>query len=462
MTPWELVPDATWLGALSLFAFLALTSHCALTTRRRRRDLQRLTSELSAQHAERRRVEGELHGLREDFERTVLERTAELRTLNDVLKRAIVDAQRMDQGLRHSEERFRQLTENIPQVFYVLDLKTERVLYVSPAFKDIWGRSCTSLYAEPRVWLEAVHPEDRPRVAHRWAHCCDRGIFAEEYRVVRPDGTMKWIKDCTFPVRKDGRDAQRIVGIAEDITIRKETERALLESGDRLRALSHRLMQVQEIERSSLARDLHDEIGQALTALKLNLQAAQRARGAKHSRPLRESVALVTQILQQVRGLALDLKPPLLEDLGLVATLESLLTHQGRRAGWLTTFTAGPVQAGLPLDLATACFRVAQETLTNAARHAKAGTVAVSISQTDGELELLVRDDGVGFDIPTILRGPTAERTMGLIGMEERVRLFGGRLTITAAPGQGTEVRAAFPLPSRVAVAPSPATSTAR
>lgn len=216
----------------------------------------------------------------------------------------------------------------------------------------------------------------------------------------------------------------------------------------RLQMLSQQLLEVQERERRHISRELHDEIGQSLTALKVNLQAVMRLSGiSTNSRYLEESIGIVQRVLQQVRDLSLDLRPSLLDDLGVVAALRWYIDRQGQRAGFITEFNAQPPDMRLPADMETACFRVVQEALTNVVRHAVASHVQVSLVQNDAHLELTIRDDGIGFNLNAVRGRSTSETSLGLLGMQERVQLIGGQFEINSDPDQGTEIRATFPLP---------------
>jgi PAS domain S-box-containing protein len=222
---------------------------------------------------------------------------------------------------------------------------------------------------------------------------------------------------------------------------------------ERLQTLSRRLMEVQEVERRHIARELHDEIGQALTVMKINLQAVQRLLDTPALAPyLEESIRTVDRTLQQVRNLSLDLRPSLLDDLGLVPALRWYVDRQAQQAGFSAQFAADPLEKRLPPDLEIVCFRIVQEALTNVTRHAQAQQVGVELWQRGDELQLIIRDDGVGFDVQTTLDRAVHGASMGLLGMEERALLLGGQVEIKSAPGRGTEIRARFPL----TLAPSP------
>lgn len=221
---------------------------------------------------------------------------------------------------------------------------------------------------------------------------------------------------------------------------------------EELPVLSRRLVEAQEAERRRIARELHDEVGQALTAVKINLQAIQHSADAQAAAArLKDSIAVVERALQQVRNISLDLRPSLLDDLGLAAALRWYVDSQARRAGLAASFSVTPSDLRLAADLETDCFRAAQEALTNVIRHAHATRVDVGLHSTGHGVRLTVRDNGVGFDVARTLERAGHGMSLGLLGLRERVALAGGRLEIISARGKGTEVRAWFPCESPTA-----------
>ena len=225
---------------------------------------------------------------------------------------------------------------------------------------------------------------------------------------------------------------------------RRNAESEIQDARRQLQALSTRLIEVQEKERRDIARELHDEIGQSLTLVKIKLQMALH-RG--NDRVLTEEcVEITSHTLEQVRTMSLNLRPLALDDLGLTAALQWALDRQRGASGWDIEFTADPLPERLAMETETACFRVAQEALTNAARHARATKIAVRLRVYDERIELAVQDDGCGFDQEAVRRRPADRSSLGLISMKERAGLAGGSFEIESVSGMGTKVLAVFPL----------------
>ncbi len=257
-------------------------------------------------------------------------------------------------------------------------------------------------------------------------------------------GVSKVIRDISD--RKRGEVLLRQTHEALEMRVQERTAE-LSAANHSLRILSSRLMQVQEEERSRLARDLHDEVGQLLTALKIDLQdirhgEAQKARFGS----LTDSLELVDRLLTQVRSLALDLRPSLLDDLGLVSALRWYANRQAARNGWTLSLLVEGMAGRVPVPIEVTCFRVAQEALTNVAKYARAKTIDLALRRQDEEVTLIIQDDGVGFDVPSARRRAQGGQSVGLLGMEERVRLAGGSLVISSVPGEGTRLELCFPL----------------
>jgi signal transduction histidine kinase len=230
------------------------------------------------------------------------------------------------------------------------------------------------------------------------------------------------------PYRNEAGKIIGAVGIAVDVTDRRR-------AGEEL---AHRLLEAQEKERRSIARELHDDFGQVLTAIRLNLQGGARAA---------ESIQLVDDAIQRMRDLALDLRPAILDDLGLEAALRWYVAREAGRAGLAFRLDVESIGTRLAPALETACFRLVQEALTNVVRHGQAKGVEVKLDASEGEVRVSISDDGKGFDVRAARRRAAAGGSQGLLIMEERVSLAGGKLEIRSGRGGGTTVAARIPIP---------------
>jgi two-component system sensor histidine kinase UhpB len=316
--------------------------------------------------------------------------------------------------------RYRMLFETSPLPMWVVDDETLGFLAVNDAAVRLYGYSREEFLA---MRADAFLPRGRAG-----------SVFRGAFRHSRRNGEPLDVDAVAHLVGWRGRAARLVV--INDISERVRAQAAL-------RALSRRLLEIQEEERGRLARDLHDDIGQALTALKIQVESLRLVLGDGPQRErvahrVEECVDTIQSTLERVRQLSLSLRPPQLDDLGLAAALRSHLDRQARVAGLAPHFDASDAPHELSPDTETACFRVAQEAITNVLRHAQARNLWVRLYDDGGRLALSVRDDGSGFDVRAV-------RGLGLAGMEERTALVGGSLELRAAPGKGTVVLAKFP-----------------
>lgn len=220
------------------------------------------------------------------------------------------------------------------------------------------------------------------------------------------------------------------------------------ENRDRLAGLSRRLLKAHEAERRAIARGLHDDVGQTLTAVKMGLETLRgEVVRPEAKEALQAHVQTMDHVMRTVRDLSFELHPAILDDLGLAAALRHHTDRLARHAGFRASVDVRLGDLRLASELEAACFRLAQEALSNVAHHARASAVEVQVRESDDDLELLVRDDGIGFDPVQAQSG--GRSGIGILGMHERAALVGGRVEIFSVAGEGTTVVARFPLRSR-------------
>jgi PAS domain S-box-containing protein len=355
------------------------------------------------------------------------------------MARDITEQRRAEIALRESEERYRELFENSEVAIYVHDL-SGTYTSVNRTAERLSGYAREEIIGK-HFW-DFVAPEYVKKVRE---NLCKKLEEVEEtnyeVEILTRDGARVPVEVSSRMIYEDGV-AVGVQGTARDVTERKRARQALL-------TYSRRLLEAQEAERGRIARELHDQIGQMLTALKLNLHAIQGAGDAGEARPLIEdTLKMLDEALEQVRDLSVDLRPLLLDDLGLVTALRWFVDHQAQRTGVRAEFISESLDPDLRFSsvLEIACFRIAQEALTNVARHARAKTVTVRLSRNRDSLILLVEDDGAGFEIKTLQGHAQAKATLGLRGMEERAHAVGGRVRIDSATDRGTQVFVELPI----------------
>jgi signal transduction histidine kinase len=236
----------------------------------------------------------------------------------------------------------------------------------------------------------------------------------------------------------------RAWGITRDITEIKQAEEERQHSLDQLRALAARLESIREDERKRVAREIHDQLGQALTAIKIDLDSLMRELPGGEGQPAKRAGAIsrmVDETIRSVRRISTELRPGILDDLGLVATVEWAVEEFGTRTGTKCHLNLPEEDVAVEPDRATAIFRILQETLTNVARHAGATEVEVRLAMGDRSLTLEVHDNGKGILEEKLYHS----ESLGILGMRERATLLGGELTISSLPGKGTTVRVRIP-----------------
>src|SRR5829696_3812442 len=357
------------------------------------------------------------------------------------LEERIAERKRAAVALRESEERYRELFENANDALYVHDLKGT-YLKVNRAAEKLSGYSRDEIvghnYAEfiPRDHIRQVRHSFRSKLTKD-------GETFYEVDVIAKDGRRVPVEISSRAIYQDGV-LVGVQGTARDITERKL-------AADALQTFSRQLIQAQEDERRRIARELHDQIGQVLTALKMNLHAVQDiVVESKSASYLKDNIDAVDEALRLVRDLSVDLRPPVLDDLGLVTALHWYIDRYTDRTGLEVDISIElpSHERRFSREVETACFRIAQEALTNIVRHANAKSALVRLAKHGNVLCLSVKDDGVGFDFESLRRRAPRAATLGLVSMQERAHAAGGTIEIDSAVSAGTEVRFTLPLES--------------
>jgi PAS domain S-box-containing protein len=356
----------------------------------------------------------------------------------EALRLAKEELSRYSKDLEHQVNlRTREITsilKHTPAVVYFKDMEG-RYQLVNAGFEELFGvqndavRGRTDEEILPREVADQFRAGEMAVMAERRSH-------QVEELIPHVDGPHTFLS-VKFPVYDEKGTPRGVCGIATDITAVKKAQ-------DQLRRLSGSIMANQEKERTAIARELHDELGQVLTALRMDaiwIHERLKTRNDSVAARALTMCRLIDKTISDVRSLAYRLRPGVLDDLGLVDALELYTSDFENRTGILCVFDHQAV-ASLGDTVATAAYRITQEALTNVARHARAGHVTVSLEAGEARLTLAVTDDGRGFKMD----GVEESEGLGLAGMRERAALAGGRLTISSSPGQGTQVVFVVPL----------------
>ena len=368
--------------------------------------------------------------------------------------RDVTERRRAADALKESEARFQQLVERTNVIPWEADAATWETLYVGPQTTSILGYPVERWF-ERDFWVEHLHPEDREWIlAHVKRMQETNDTYTDEYRMISADGGVVWIQDHVSVERHQGKP-HVLRGFMLDITERKRAEEALRESEAALRLghekiqfLAGELLKTQETERRHVALELHEDVNQKLAALSISLSLLEREISAPAD-SLRKRVGALQErtaaLIDDVRHLSRELHPAGIEHVGVAAALQTLCQEFGKKEGKSTQVdtTSSPDQ--VPFDVAMCLYRVTEESLRNIQRHSGASSVQVRLAATDEGMRLSISDDGVGFDISQV----QPARGVGLLSMEERVRLLKGSLRIESRPGGGTELEVLVPVAER-------------
>jgi two-component system sensor histidine kinase UhpB len=362
-----------------------------------------------------------------------------------VLRRTFRIRRQAQEALRLSYERFQAVALAATDAVWDWNLDTN-VLWWSDGIQKLFGYGPDEISNQVEWWLDRLHPEDRERVTAVIRRVTDAGgrTWTGHYRFRRSNGAYAMVLDRGYIIQDAAGKPTRVVGGMTDITERQHAQEALEKSRLQLRALSSRLQAAREEERTTVAREIHDELGQVLTAIKINLDWLERKIGEREDDTflnpvldrLVESAEMAQSAIHSVQRIATDLRPDLLDNLGLTAALEQEAHRFEQRTGTPCQLQLPAAAPDIAPDTATALFRVFQEALTNIARHARATAVRAALRAEEGHFVLEVEDNGQGMPRDAL----TSPKSLGLVGMRERATALGGVLAITPATPRGTHI----------------------
>lgn len=343
--------------------------------------------------------------------------------------------------LRESEKRFRVMADTTPTLVWMCD-RNGKITYLNNRRVEFTGPDPKAGYGD--TWAKYIHPDDRKGVLDILSQALQTPEpFSNEYRLRRYDGTYRWMFDIASPrVNGDGSFAG-FIGSAVDVTDQKVAQEAL-------EKVSGQLIEAQEKERSRIARDLHDDICQRLALLSMELEQANRSLNGSSeaaNKRLEEIQLHCSEIAGDVQALSHQLHSSKLDYLGIVAAIRGFCKEFAKQHDVSVDFKDGSVPRHLPKDVSLCLFRVAQEALHNAVKYSGATQFALELRKLENEIQMEIVDKGVGFDV----EAAKGERGLGLVSMQERVHLVRGRFSVESAPGKGTRIVAAAPLPSETA-----------
>lgn len=361
----------------------------------------------------------------------------------------VTDRVRSEVALQKSEAMLELILESIPQGVFWKD-RESKYLGANRVSRSAMGLSAP----QSVVGLTDFDISNYSREQSEFFVRIDREVMAADrpqYRIEEtltlPDGSTIWLETNKLPMHDAQGNVTGILGTWEDITARKQASEELQASRERLANLSRKLIDAQETERRQVARDLHDEIGQVLTAVSLSLHHLKEVCDTSTAPDIDGSLNLVSHAMSQVRELSLNLRPPMLDVLGLESAIRACVEQHRKQTGCDVQIDL-QLESRLSPELEITAYRIIQSALTNIARHAKASQVSVAIRQSDSDVELVVSDNGVGLDPASVQQRSEQGGAFGMLAMQERIQLVGGTIRFDSAleKGHGTTIHANLPL----------------
>jgi PAS domain S-box-containing protein len=352
----------------------------------------------------------------------------------------ITDRKKAEEQLRESEQKYKLLFDSSPLPLLMFSRMDHSIIDVNEAAIKSYGYTREEFL---HMNIKDLRPqEDKNRFMEEIKFYITDDAHLGIWRHRKKDGSVIFVEIIGHDIIYQGRPAR--LTLANDITEKLAYDEKLKQSYQEIRMLTKHLQHIREEERTHIAREIHDELGQQLTVLKMDVSWLNKKLAAAESsvkEKLKDLLNLLEGAVKSVRRISSELRPSLLDDLGLIAAIEWHLKEFEKRAGIKVKFYADEPELSLPEETRTGLFRIFQESLTNVARHANAKKVSVSLKRKGGEIVLSIEDDGNGFDKMKV----ADKKTLGILGMEERSSMMGGKYQINSIPGEGTIVEVSVP-----------------
>jgi PAS domain S-box-containing protein len=386
----------------------------------------------------------------ESLEDTLKDRTEKWTDAKEQLRQKDIEQNNSQAALEISRKRFAQIANTIEDVFWITDLRNDQVLYVSPAYEKVWGQSVESLYKDSQLWTDAIHPDDRQRICKAFDCISEVGSYDQEYRIVRPDGSIRWIRDRGYPVCDQDGELFNIAGLAEDITDKKQAEMELSEKHRQIQMLSSQVTSAEERERKLIAEGLHDNIIQPMIFLDIKLGSlASAQKDDEIIAEYKQMRQIVAGLIEKTRSFTFDLSNPVLYELGLETAMEEWLSSEiETKHGLSVVFKMSGDLNNLSDDISVFIYKAVKELTVNIVKHANAKSAFISVTRNKTGVKICVKDNGKGLDLSNKKKRYSKGSGLGLFSLRERLVHFGGSFDIKSKQDKGTTVNINIPLTS--------------
>jgi PAS domain S-box-containing protein len=361
----------------------------------------------------------------------------------------VTERVRAEKTLHETKRLLESTLASLADAVFVVEPSSRRIIACNPALERVFGYSEKEVVGRNTEFLH-VNRNMYEKFGRELAHALDtEGIYHTEYKLRRKDGSVFFSENTVTAIVDDSGNRTGLVSFVRDITERKEAEEALKRLEEQRRYLSARLLETQETERRFAANELHDSIGSSLAgikmALELKLKAMQKGAGTSEAIDLETIIARAKEVIEKTKRIEKNLRPLVLDNLGLIPAIRSLCRE------FEQTHPDIAITSNLELDeevsesLRIAIYRICQEALNNIARHSGAKAASLSLTKRSSNIELVVSDEGHGFDTEKALKAGEVHEGIGLFSMKERCELAGGSFSLLSSIGEGTKVSACWP-----------------